>query len=137
MLASMPLGQPYGYLILEDSDNRQTFNLTHDESVIGRDPNCQFVLPERFIGAGKRHCQIKRGITGVELADLGSLNGTFMNGQQVKSVPIALAHGDRFTLGNSTNRDNVCTFRFELVGRLTLKPTSTESDSRAELPDAD
>ena len=64
--------------------------------VIGRDPEC-----DRFIddpAASRRHCTftLRQGRIWVE--DLGSLNGTFLNGMRLHSAQ-PLAAGDRLNLG--------------------------------------
>lgn len=46
--------------------------------VIGRDPACDWALPDRTLALSARHCEIVRSEQGVALRDL-STNGTFVN----------------------------------------------------------
>jgi pSer/pThr/pTyr-binding forkhead associated (FHA) protein len=62
---------------------------------IGRLGECDVVVDDN--GASRRHAQI-RTIEGVStLTDLGSTNGTKVNGRDVQSAE--LADGDRITVG--------------------------------------
>lgn len=67
---------------------------------LGRDPTCEVVLPDA--GVSWRHARIEdRGDAWV-LVDLGSTNGSQVNG--VRSAEGRLAHGDRITLGRTILR---------------------------------
>jgi hypothetical protein len=59
--------------------------------VIGRDPTCEIVIPDRQIS--RRHARISVTREGVLLEDLGSKNGTHRNGVRVDE-PVKLSDGD-------------------------------------------
>ncbi|CAM0911902.1 unnamed protein product [Alopecurus aequalis] len=63
-------------------------------------------LAVRDVGASQRHLAIEflpPPAAQWAVSDLGSSNGTFLNGARlVPSVPVALSHGDRIILGEST-----------------------------------
>jgi pSer/pThr/pTyr-binding forkhead associated (FHA) protein len=62
---------------------------------IGRLSECDIVVKDS--GASRRHAQI-RTVDGVStVTDLGSTNGTKVNGRDVQSAP--LSDGDRITVG--------------------------------------
>ncbi len=130
MKAAMPTANVWGYLFLEGADENQIFHLTDDESTLGRNPDCNISIPTRFTNAGRKHCVIKRGIDGINLVDLGSANGTFVNQQRTKS-PCLLTHGDRITLGGNKDDKRTCHLRFELRehAEIVLPPTAHESQS--------
>lgn len=75
----------------------QVVPLLREQLVIGRDPGCDLVL--QGAGASRRHLQLTRGPAGWTLLDLGSANGTLVQGQRVQSHP--LRHGDTIQLGDS------------------------------------
>src|SRR5947209_6561106 len=50
--------------------------------VLGRDPTCDCVLNDPMISW--RHAQVVRSADGAVVEDLGSSNGTFVNGKRVK-----------------------------------------------------
>lgn len=65
--------------------------------MIGRDPHCELVLPDPQVSA--RHAQIQRTPQGYVLTDLGSKNGTFVNGQQIQQA--LLRGGERLRVGQT------------------------------------
>lgn len=69
--------------------------------VLGRDPSNNGALPSDT-KASRRHAQLVADGAGVALEDLGSTNGTFVNGQRITRV--ALAPGDQLVIGSSTLR---------------------------------
>ncbi len=66
------------------------------QSVIGRDPKCSIVLTDS--AASRRHAAIDVGAGGVTIEDLGSRNGTRVNGRRL-AAPQALADGDVIEIG--------------------------------------
>jgi class 3 adenylate cyclase len=71
-----------------------------DKCVMGRSPECQLVI--KSARASRRHAMIyKQGRDEFWLADLGSANGTRLNGRHV-SRPCRLADGDRLELAGFT-----------------------------------
>lgn len=74
-----------------------TFLLEGDELAIGRDPSNRISINDPAVS--RRHCLVIRDDGKYWLRDLGSCNGSFVNGVTVKEVE--LHHGDQITLGNS------------------------------------
>jgi len=68
--------------------------------VIGRDPKCDWPIPDRELALSARHCEIVIANGQQVLRDL-STNGTFMNGSRKRLAgDHVLRHGDRIGLGN-------------------------------------
>ncbi len=65
--------------------------------VIGRSQECD--LPVDDVNVSRRHCEIIRGSDGWAVVDLGSTNGTEVNGRRIGRAP--LEDGDRITVGGS------------------------------------
>ncbi len=68
-----------------------------DQSVliVGRDDQCDVVIPERQVS--RHHARIRLEDEGYVLEDLGSKNGTFLNGQEL-SQKQALQDGDEIQI---------------------------------------
>lgn len=85
------------YLINMTTD--RSFALTNPRVLIGRATNCDIVLDD--LNASRTHAEIFRESPSVwGLADLGSTNGTLVNGKHIASV--LLNDGDRITIGTTT-----------------------------------
>lgn len=69
-----------------------------DSCSIGRVEGNTIVLPDET-GCSRKHCQIINLGKAFELSDLGSTNGTRVNGKPVKRHK--LAHGDRIRIGET------------------------------------
>lgn len=77
----------------------RSFLLTNPRVLIGRATNCDIVLDD--LNASRTHAEIFRESPNVwGLADLGSTNGTLVNGKHIASV--LLNDGDRITVGTTT-----------------------------------
>jgi hypothetical protein len=66
------------------------------EVILGRSAECSLQLPAA--GASRRHASVGWRDGAVVLRDLGSTNGTYLNGQRV-SQETALRSGDRIRIG--------------------------------------
>src|SRR5436190_23595024 len=70
-----------------------------DNAVLGRDTEADIVLHDREMS--RRHARIKLVDGAAVLEDLGSTNGTFVNGEQLAGAR-ALSEGDRIAVGDTT-----------------------------------
>lgn len=83
----------------------QRTGLALDSFVIGRDPGSDLHIQD--IEVSRRHTRLIAQSGGFVLEDLGSTNGTFVNGERVRTVTV-LRPGDEIRLGE------VVTLRYEL-----------------------
>ena len=67
--------------------------------ILGRHRSCDLIINEQNIS--RKHATIEQTESAIQVEDLGSINGTFVNGRRV-SVPVALNQGDRITIGTKT-----------------------------------
>jgi two-component system, cell cycle response regulator len=85
------------YLIqISGRDTGMMFNLTGKTITIGRDPTCEIAVEDPHVS--RQHAQITTNGTDIILADLGSTNGVFVNGQKIND-PHALVDGDKILVG--------------------------------------
>src|SRR5918992_841128 len=73
------------------------FPLEAPGTTIGRDASTQLSIPDRLMS--RRHCAIEAAGDNFLLRDLGSSNGTYVNGMPVRER--TLEHGDRIRAGDS------------------------------------
>jgi hypothetical protein len=81
--------------IAEGKDAGKEFEFDQDSVLIGRTPECDVVLYDA--GVSRRHCRIFSEGDGYLIEDMGSANGTQVNGAPIKTH--ALSDGDQLTLG--------------------------------------
>ncbi len=70
--------------------------LDQDQTTIGRSSDCDIVLPKRQVS--RHHARIDRDDGGYLLRDLGSKNGTYVNGEEVDGEPYRLRDGDEIQI---------------------------------------
>ena len=91
-----------GRLVLGDASQGQV-RFTGQQMVLGRDPEADCPLPYPMISW--RHARLERTSRGIEVEDLGSRNGTFVDGVRIHGR-VALQPGSEIALGS---------FRFRLL----------------------
>jgi len=90
-------GGRIGSLVLPDG---RRIPLSEESVVIGRTAECTVTLNDPR--ASRRHAEIRPSGDGFVLTDLGSMNGTFVNGAPIREQ--LLRDGDQITVGASVLR---------------------------------
>ncbi|MEV6691247.1 DUF3662 and FHA domain-containing protein [Micromonospora sp. NPDC051196] len=93
-----PPGHGAGRNVRLVSGDGRTYPLQMGSTVIGRGDQANLRLPD--VGISRRHARLDFDGGQVVLTDLGSTNGTMVNGQRVSAV--ALNPGDMIQLGTTT-----------------------------------
>jgi pSer/pThr/pTyr-binding forkhead associated (FHA) protein len=80
----------------EDADDPFTFRiLPGGIKTMGRAPRADFIVDAALVS--RLHCRLSAGATELEVVDLESTNGTFVNGRRVTRA--LLKSGDRLGIG--------------------------------------
>jgi hypothetical protein len=83
----------------DGSDGRQrSYDITTPVTLLGRGTDCDLRLVDP--GVSRHHAEIRIEGPEIVLVDLGSTNGSFVNGQPIRRV--TLADGARISLGRTT-----------------------------------
>jgi ABC transport system ATP-binding/permease protein len=101
--AAAQSAQPVAPDLLPSVDRRPTARMKLPAKAlrIGREPDNDVVLSD--LNVSRHHAELRKSPTGsYEIVDLGSHNGTFVNGQRVSSQ--VLTEQDLVSIGNSTFR---------------------------------
>src|SRR6476659_7283537 len=89
----------------------------HDTFLIGRNPDAHLCLPnDRYFS--RNHCLLEMNPPHSHLRDLGSTNGTFLNGHRVQNA--FLNNGDRIQCGETILVVEVTTESHDLLSETTL-----------------
>ena len=96
VMAVPPDGEVPMLVVVRGANAGSRFALTDDVTTIGRHPESDVFLDD--VTVSRRHAEVRRTPTaGLEVSDVGSLNGTYVNGDRIERV--ALAEGDQLQVG--------------------------------------
>ncbi|MBL4685294.1 MAG: FHA domain-containing protein, partial [Nannocystaceae bacterium] len=100
-VSALPATQRRPYLEFEDgTSTTRRVALVNESTIVGRTSGADLRLD--VDGVSRKHARISRVGQALSLVDLGSKNGTFLNGERVDVA--ALHHGDQIQLGPVTLR---------------------------------
>ena len=112
--------------IVDGTNATTTFLIPHDEVVIGSGPEAY--IPLRHEGVSRRHAVLIRDAGSVMINDLGSLNGTWINGRRTAG-PTPLEDDDLLQFGTLKMRFSCdASIRTEMRNH-TLGPSATAHGS--------
>jgi pSer/pThr/pTyr-binding forkhead associated (FHA) protein len=81
----------------EGAEPALTFRITPGSvKTAGRAPRADFIVDTTLVS--RVHCRLTAGATEIEVVDLDSTNGTFLNGERIDRRAMAKA-GDRIGIG--------------------------------------
>lgn len=83
--------------IVDGPDTGREFELA-GVTVVGRDPSAGIVLADTEVS--RRHASLRREDDRTVVEDLGSLNGTFVNGERIKESRL-VTDSDKLRLGRT------------------------------------
>ncbi len=86
-------------LVRVGAQPEEEYILEREVTILGREAINDLVIDD--VEVSRRHTRILREAEGFYVEDLGSTNGTFVNGQRVTS-PLLLYHGDTIEMGKSS-----------------------------------
>src|SRR6266550_2759727 len=65
---------------------RKSFSITRDVTVMGRREDCDFRIPLGDIS--RKHCRLIKEDEALKIEDLGSSNGTYINGKRIHEAEL-------------------------------------------------
>jgi pSer/pThr/pTyr-binding forkhead associated (FHA) protein len=85
-------------LIMFKGEERREFPIIGERITLGRRQECDLRIPTRDVS--RQHCEVTLDGKRLSVRDLGSSNGTFVNGKRVAEID--LKAGDRLRVGPVT-----------------------------------
>ena len=93
-LKKIPEGK-VGLVVIKGPGIGEKFFLTKSKFEVGRSPDSDILLDD--ITVSRKHAVLEKIKNGYRISDLGSLNGSYINGVRVDSSK--LSNGDRIQIG--------------------------------------
>ena len=91
-------GAPRVLTITQGSQAGQSAALADGVILIGRGADCQIILDDDYVST--RHARVVSGENGVYVEDLGSTNGSYVNGQRI-TAPTTITMSDTVRIGKT------------------------------------
>jgi pSer/pThr/pTyr-binding forkhead associated (FHA) protein len=82
-------------ILLKVGGNNKAFSLPSSVTIVGRRQDCDMCVPLMVVS--RRHCALNMDGGELSIRDLGSSNGTFVNGQRIDEMD--LSAGDKVAIG--------------------------------------
>jgi Inner membrane component of T3SS, cytoplasmic domain len=93
-----PRGQPRTFSITQGAQAGLSAELASGVIMIGRGADCQLILDDDYVST--RHARVVSGENGIYVEDLGSTNGTYVNGQRI-TAPTTITMADTVRIGKT------------------------------------
>jgi pSer/pThr/pTyr-binding forkhead associated (FHA) protein len=91
------INQEIAILLVQEGNSPKTqWPLAGDSIIIGRDATNSVQIDDRQVS--RHHAEINRTTAGYTIRDLGSKNGTFLNGEAVFDTPQPIHNGDEISI---------------------------------------
>lgn len=73
-------------ILFKKNGSQKSFAMPEGNNVIGRRHDCDFCLPLQSVS--RRHCQFNLNNSTLILRDMGSKNGTYVNGEKIEECQL-------------------------------------------------
>ena len=93
-----PRGEPRVLVVTQGSQTGQSAALADGVIMIGRGADCQIILDDDYVST--RHARVVSGENGIYVEDMGSTNGSYVNGQRI-TAPTTITMSDTVRIGKT------------------------------------
>lgn len=122
----------YQLVVQTGPQTGEVYNLTQDLVIVGRDPVSDIAVNDPEVS--RQHARLTRSGSGYMIQDMGSTNGTFLDGKRLSGEQVPVAAGQMIAVGSNI------TLLFMAVPANAAMPAAVaapESGTVLALPDTD
>lgn len=122
----------YQLVVQTGPQTGEVYNLTQDLVIVGRDPVSDIAVNDPEVS--RQHARLTRSGSGYMIQDMGSTNGTFLDGKRLSGEPVPVVAGQMIAVGSNI------TLLFMAVPANAAMPAAVaapESGTVLALPDTD
>ena len=94
-------GEPRVMMITQGNQAGLSADLSGGVIMIGRSADCQLILEDDYVST--RHARVVSSPNGIYVEDLGSTNGSYVNGQRI-TAPTTITLADSVRIGKTMMR---------------------------------
>jgi predicted component of type VI protein secretion system len=105
--------------VLSGPNAGEKFEIRRGKLLIGREEDCHLRPESEFVS--RHHCVLLLDDYTLRIRDLGSKNGTFVNGRRIGTSETILLHDDMISIG-------------EMIGQIDLSQPGVVPQTRDEIP---
>ncbi len=98
-LGATMMVDPARLVLVGEGEEPEIHSLRLDVTLLGRDSGCHIRIKSKTVS--RRHAEIRLEAQGFTVHDLGSENGTYLNGERITVAVAVLKHGDKVRFGDS------------------------------------
>jgi pSer/pThr/pTyr-binding forkhead associated (FHA) protein len=91
-------GEPRVFMISQGNQAGLSADLASGVIMIGRGADCQLILEDDYVST--RHARVVSTPDGIYIEDLGSTNGSYVNGQRI-TAPTSITMADTVRIGKT------------------------------------
>jgi len=86
------------FTVISGPHHGRTFQVPRGKFIIGRETDCHMLLTSNLVS--RHHCVLLMDEWTLKIRDLGSKNGTYVNGHKIGTGVMVLLHDDAISIGD-------------------------------------
>jgi pSer/pThr/pTyr-binding forkhead associated (FHA) protein len=135
---AVTIKQRYRLIVKKGPNPGHAYPIFAERITIGRDPMSDIIFKDPEVS--RRHVQFARVRDSYQVEDLGSTNGTFVNGERLSNEPTILRIGQEIALGGAITlifEEEDHSVNSEVLGTVSTNLAAEDDEPEPEMAEAD